>query len=64
MNINLTQNPFELGKTTGADAAQIIREAIEVNGSAYVILATGASQFETLNHDKSSVALLSFNIIA
>lgn len=49
MNISITQNPFELGKAAGAAAAQIIREAIAVNGSANIILATGTSQFETLN---------------
>lgn len=49
MNINLTQNPYELGKAAGAAAAQIIREAIVANGSASIIIATGASQFETLN---------------
>ena len=49
MNINVSKNPNELGKTAGTAAAQIIREAIAVNDSANIILATGASQFETLN---------------
>ena len=49
MNIRVTENPFELGRAAGAAAAQIIREAIESNGSASIILATGTSQFETLN---------------
>jgi glucosamine-6-phosphate deaminase len=49
MNINVTPNPFELGKVAGAAAAQIIREAIVMNGSANIILATGTSQFETIN---------------
>jgi glucosamine-6-phosphate deaminase len=49
MNINVSKNPNELGKTAGTAAAQIIREAIAVNGGANIILATGASQFETLN---------------
>ena len=30
-------------------AARLIREAIETNGTANIILATGTSQFETLN---------------
>ncbi|MDP9230322.1 MAG: 6-phosphogluconolactonase, partial [Bacteroidota bacterium] len=49
MNINVSQNPLELGKAAGAAAAQIIREAIVAKGSANIILATGTSQFETLN---------------
>ena len=49
MNINVAQDPFELGKAAGAAAAQIIREAIVINGSANIILATGTSQFETIN---------------
>ena len=49
MDIRITQDPFELGKAAGASAAQLIREAIEEKGSANIILATGASQFETLH---------------
>jgi glucosamine-6-phosphate deaminase len=49
MNIQIAQNPYELGKAAGAAAAHLIREAIEVNGKANIILATGTSQFETLN---------------
>ena len=48
MNINVSHTPFELGKAAGAAAAQIIREAIAINGGASLILATGTSQFETL----------------
>jgi glucosamine-6-phosphate deaminase len=49
MNIHVTQDPQELGKSAGAAAAKLIREAIAVNGGANIILATGTSQFETLN---------------
>ena len=49
MNINIEHDPFDLGKAAGAAAAQLIREAIAANGSANIILATGTSQFETLN---------------
>jgi glucosamine-6-phosphate deaminase len=49
MDIRVTENPFELGKAAGAAAAQIIRDAIGANGAASIILATGISQFETLN---------------
>jgi glucosamine-6-phosphate deaminase len=49
MNINIAPNAYELGKAAGTAAAQIIREAIDVNDAANIILATGTSQFETLN---------------
>ena len=49
MNISIFNNPCELGKAAGAAAAQLIRETIEVNKTANIILATGTSQFETLN---------------
>lgn len=38
-----------LGKAAAKHAAQLLRKAIETNGSANIILATGTSQFETLN---------------
>jgi glucosamine-6-phosphate deaminase len=56
MNIVISQNPGELGKAAGSASAQLIREAIKVHGTANIILATGTSQFETLNQ------LLSENI--
>lgn len=49
MKIIVTNNPTELGKSAGQAAAQLIRNAIEKNGHANIILATGTSQFETLN---------------
>ena len=49
MNIIISQNAHDLGKTAGSAAAKIIREAIGVRGAANIILATGASQFQTLN---------------
>ena len=49
MKIIVTHNPIELGKSAGQLAAQLIRDAIEKNGQANIILATGTSQFETLN---------------
>lgn len=48
MEIILTKDPVELGKSAGKAAAELIRNAIEQNGHANIILATGASQFETL----------------
>lgn len=50
MNIRIFQTTAELGKTAGQDAAQLIREAINTNGFANIILATGTSQFEVLNY--------------
>lgn len=49
MNIKTFNSPQQLGEAAGSDAAVLIRETIEKNGSANIILATGASQFETLN---------------
>jgi glucosamine-6-phosphate deaminase len=48
MNVIIRQNPKELGIEAGKKAAALIREAIQANGSANIILATGSSQFETL----------------
>ena len=49
MNIHIASNAYDLGHAAGAAAAQIIRKAVDTNGAAHIILATGASQFETLN---------------
>jgi len=49
MTISISQNPKELGNVAGAVAAELIRNAIAAKGAAHIILATGASQFETIN---------------
>jgi glucosamine-6-phosphate deaminase len=49
MRVSIYNTPVELCKTAGRDAAEAIRKAIESNGAANIILATGTSQFETLN---------------
>lgn len=49
MEINISSTAEELGKVAGAAAAELIRKAIEKKGSANIILATGTSQFQTLN---------------
>lgn len=49
MDIRIAENAYELGKAAGAAAAQLIRDTIKVRGTANIILATGTSQFETLN---------------
>lgn len=48
MNIHIHKNAAELGKAAGAEAARLIRNAIAAKGTASIILATGASQFATL----------------
>jgi glucosamine-6-phosphate deaminase len=49
MDVQVLQDPKALGKAAGQAAGQLIRDAIQKNGIANIILATGASQFETLN---------------
>jgi len=48
MNISIEQNATALGIAAGKKAAALLRGTLSVKGSANVILATGASQFETL----------------
>lgn len=50
MKVNISDTKEELGQRAGAHAADIIRETIARQGNANIILATGTSQFETLNH--------------
>ena len=49
MEIIISNIISELGKAAGKKAATLIRQAITEKGSANIILATGTSQFETLN---------------
>jgi glucosamine-6-phosphate deaminase len=56
MKIEIYNTPHELGIASGKKAAKLIGEAIAANGTANIILATGTSQFETLQQ------LLSENI--
>ena len=49
MNIIKTENSKELGKEAGRAAGKLIAAAVEKNGEANIILATGTSQFETIN---------------
>jgi glucosamine-6-phosphate deaminase len=49
MAIILSANAQELGMKAGQAAAKLIRETIIQGGQANIILATGASQFATLN---------------
>lgn len=55
MKINIASDRVKLGQAAGQTAARLILEAIERRGGANIILATGTSQFETLNqliHEK------------
>ena len=49
LQINIFTTKAELGQAAARDAAAIINHAIAERNSAYVIAATGASQFEFLN---------------
>ena len=49
MEIKVFNTKLELGQAAARDAARIINEAIEEREAAYVIAATGASQFEFLD---------------
>lgn len=48
MHINVSANAEELGRIAGETAAVLIRKAIAENDTANIILATGTSQFRTL----------------
>lgn len=49
MKIEIANDAKELGVAAGRVTARLIKETIARNGTANVILATGTSQFETLN---------------
>lgn len=48
MEIIISQTKLDLGKKAASVGADLIRKAIAKNGSANIIVATGASQFEML----------------
>lgn len=48
MEISVFSDPIALGQQAGKIGAQLIRSAIQSQGFANIILATGTSQFETL----------------
>ena len=49
MKLQIFNTKLELGQAAARDAAMIINQAIEERDAAYVIAATGASQFEFLD---------------
>lgn len=50
MKVRVFKNSEELGKTAATFAAEVIRKSIEKNNKARIVLATGASQFDTLKN--------------
>ena len=50
MNVVIRKTKDESGRQAAANGAQFIRKAIETRGEANIIVATGASQFEMLQH--------------
>jgi glucosamine-6-phosphate deaminase len=50
MNIEIMPNKAQMGKAAAAAGAAIMREAIAKRGTADIIVATGASQFEMFEH--------------
>lgn len=50
MDINIFETEEEMGAAAARDGAEIIRTAIEKNGEARIIVATGASQFTVLSN--------------
>ncbi|MBP3193969.1 glucosamine-6-phosphate deaminase [Natronogracilivirga saccharolytica] len=50
MKIDISDNKIELGEKSALKASEKIRQSIEKNNTANIILATGASQFETLKN--------------
>ena len=49
MEVKIEQDAQSLGVAAGKKGAELIRQTINNNGAANVLLATGASQFETIN---------------
>ncbi|MBP7948978.1 MAG: glucosamine-6-phosphate deaminase [Verrucomicrobiales bacterium] len=50
MNPNIAPDKITCGQRAAEVGAALIREALETRGSAAIIVATGASQFEMLDH--------------
>ena len=50
MNVYVHQTKEDLGREAASAGAVIIRRTIQETGSASIVLATGASQFQTLRH--------------
>jgi glucosamine-6-phosphate deaminase len=48
LKVHISNNTKELGNLAGLRAAELIKETISQKGFAHIILATGTSQFETI----------------
>ena len=48
MEIRITKDRYELGKSAAKHVAGVLRDVIAEKGSARIVLSTGASQFDTL----------------
>ena len=48
MEIRICENSETLGKSAAKYVAEVLKDAIDKNGSARIVLSTGASQFDTL----------------
>jgi glucosamine-6-phosphate deaminase len=66
MNINISSSKPEMGKQAAQKGAEFIRKAVREKGTANIILATGASQFEMLeelvNQDIDWQAVTAFHL--
>ena len=49
MDLHIAKNPVALGEQAGKAAATALKQIISEQGQAHIIVATGASQFDTLN---------------
>ena len=49
VKVHISRSKEEMGRQAAADGAALIRDAIAASGSATIIVATGASQFEMLS---------------
>ncbi|MFC4600123.1 glucosamine-6-phosphate deaminase [Cohnella hongkongensis] len=50
MKIHILESADQSGREAARESARLINEAIAVNGTARIVLSTGASQFEFLHH--------------
>ena len=50
MQIVIAETPADMGRAAAARAAELIREAVQAQGFANIVLATGASQFDMLKN--------------
>jgi glucosamine-6-phosphate deaminase len=50
MKIQKLKDAAEMGRAAAAHGAKVLRDVLSAKGSANIIVATGASQFETLKH--------------